>query len=95
MLGFFHSGQKFFQLLKSDPDLFLRIFIGIEDQSAEPFLNTIGGWYVYVWDAGLNDNRIIIRINALISFLSNGNIYVHSVFFSFLSTLGMIFLLKS
>ena len=95
MVGFFHSGQKFFQLLKSDPGLFVRVFIGFEDQSAESFLNTIGGWYVYVWDAGLNDNRIIIRINALISFLSNGNIYVHSVFFSFLSTLGMILLLKS
>jgi len=38
---------------------------------------------------------MMIRLNALISFLSNGNIYVHAVFFAFLSTLGMLLLLKS
>ncbi|HRH65569.1 MAG TPA: hypothetical protein PLU53_04685 [Bacteroidia bacterium] len=95
MTGYFTSGQQLFHLSFREPTRFLQVMTGLDDASSEPFLNTLGGWYVYAWDLPLNDNRIMIRLNALISFFSVGNPYVHAVCFCFLSTVGMILLLKS
>lgn len=44
------------------------------------------------WAAGdltlMNDSRNVLRVNSLIGFISNGNIYVHILFFAFCSYLG-------
>lgn len=45
------------------------------------------------WSAGdldlMNDSRNVLRINSLIVFLSGGNVYVHVLFFSFFSFVGL------
>jgi hypothetical protein len=45
------------------------------------------------WSAGdldlMNDSRNVLRLNSLIVFLSQGNVYVHVLFFSFFSFLGL------
>ena len=44
------------------------------------------------WSAGdltlMNDSRNVLRVNSLLAFISNGNVYVHVLFFSFFSYLG-------
>lgn len=68
--------------------------VGIENYDAVVFLNGVPGWYTYPWDVGLNDNRIILRLNTLISFFSTGNPFVHALFFCFFTMTGIIQLLK-
>ncbi|MNK01948.1 hypothetical protein D3C87_197630 [compost metagenome] len=45
------------------------------------------------WSAGdldlMNDSRNVLRINSLIVFISKGNVYVHILFFSFFSFVGL------
>nr|WP_294860290.1 hypothetical protein [uncultured Fluviicola sp.] len=45
------------------------------------------------WSAGdldlMNDSRNVLRINSLIVFLSRGNVYIHILFFSFLSLIAL------
>lgn len=94
MVGYFESSQKLFHLSLTDPIQFLKIMIGIENYDAVVFLNGVPGWYTYPWDMGLNDNRIILRLNTFISFLSTGNPFVHALFFCFFSMTGIIQVLK-
>lgn len=45
------------------------------------------------WSAGdldlMNDSRNVLRLNSLIVFISQGNVYIHVLFFSFFSFLGL------
>lgn len=45
------------------------------------------------WSAGdldlMNDSRNVLRVNSLIVFVSRGNVYIHILFFSFFSFLGV------
>ncbi len=45
------------------------------------------------WSAGdldlMNDSRNVLRVNSLIVFLSRGNVYIHILFFSFFSFIGL------
>ncbi len=94
MVGYFESSQKLFHLSTTQPLQFFKIMVGIENYDAVVFLNGVPGWYTYPWDMGLNDNRIILRMNTLISFLSTGNPFVHALFFCFFAMTGIIQVLK-
>lgn len=63
-----------------------------EDQFYSVIKNTLH------WDRNVNepfnDNRIMIRLNLLISFISGGLFHIHTLIFSFLSFLGSIALFK-
>jgi hypothetical protein len=45
------------------------------------------------WSAGdldlMNDSRNVLRVNSLLVFVSRGNVYIHILFFSFFSFLGL------
>ena len=45
------------------------------------------------WSAGdldlMNDSRNVLRINSLLVFISKGNVYIHILFFSFFSFIGL------
>lgn len=95
MVSYYQSGQQIFHLFKNDPVIFFKIMTGYLDSSTQNFINTLHAWDVYPWDRSLNENRLIIRLNAIISFFSVGIPYVHALVFSFLSTIGSILLIKS
>lgn len=75
-------------------------------QSPRDFLHFIAGWqedpqlikhYLSAtshWNAGNqflpNDSRNVIRVNALLYFISNGSVYIHFLFFSFVSFLASV-----
>ncbi|MDD2984168.1 MAG: hypothetical protein PHQ74_12350 [Crocinitomicaceae bacterium] len=46
----------------------------------------------FLWDEGhglYNDSKNVVRINSLIYFISRGNVFIHIVFMSLISTLGI------
>lgn len=48
-------------------------------------------------DAGLGEanNRLVIRLHVLLRFISHGNIYIHTLFFCFLSFIGCVALYQA
>ena len=74
---------------------FIKIMVGVEDQFLkDQYLNKMHYWF-RPYDHGLrNDNRIVIRINAVLHILSFGNYFLHALIFIFLSFLGLFFLAK-
>jgi hypothetical protein len=96
--NFVHDGQLLNQLAQSDFGAFLEVFLGINDESHlenVPYLNQ-----TQIWTYGdngdlLNDNRLMIRLQAVIHFFSFGNVFVHGLVMAFLSFLGIVFTFKS
>lgn len=67
---------------------YLKFLAGMETpQMIEHYLSTTTHW-----SSGdltlINDSKNVIRVNSLLYFLSNGNVYLHVVVFGFLSLLG-------
>lgn len=67
---------------------YLRFLAGMETQSMiDHYLSATTHW-----SSGdltlINDSKNVIRVNSLLYFLSNGNVYVHVIVFGFLSLLG-------
>jgi hypothetical protein len=76
---FFTSEKEYFKLLLS---------IGNEKEQIRQYLSE-----THLWDSGrlsiLNDFRNVIRLNSLIYFISNGSAFIHIIFMSFLSFIGI------
>ncbi len=92
---YFNDGRVIFSALPNSVPDYLRMVTGID--AATPHLDRyysqMGHW-VRPWESVLyNDNRLVIRFNALVSLFSMGYIQVHSVFINFLSFSGLIALL--
>jgi hypothetical protein len=92
---FFVDSKVLYDSFFDQPFQFLRLFFGIGDSSELQALrskmliwnNTYGAFLV-------NDSRTLIRLNALFRFLSFGHFYVHAVFMSFLSFMGLVYIYK-
>jgi hypothetical protein len=93
---YFNDGRIMFTAIYSNPLDYLRLLTGID--SSAPHLHVyydqMSFWYRPWESAGYNDNRLVIRFNALISVFSFGYIHVHNVFINFLSFSGLIALYK-
>ena len=86
--AFMHESALLNQVAHVSFTDYLRFLAGMETQSMiEHYLSTTTHW-----NSGdltlINDSKNVIRVNSLIYFLSNGNVYLHVVVFSFLSLLG-------
>jgi hypothetical protein len=56
--------------------------------------------HMYYWSEGMqtslyNDNRIFIKLNAILMFFSHGNIYLHLLIINFISTYGLVLLFRA
>lgn len=95
---FYDDGLILKQIFFDNPADFLRIMTGIGDGSADfraryfdqmnTWIKPYGGYY-------FNDNRTMVRLNALLAFVSFNNYQVHSVIVTFLSFLGLLLLYRS
>jgi hypothetical protein len=93
-LKFFDDSKVIFDLLKTHPGQFLKIFTGLGSSSPEltPTYMQLNSW---MYEEFLNSNRMMIRIDILFRFLIPGNFYfVHVVFINFLSFTGLIYLYR-
>lgn len=81
--SFFANPKHFFQMMTG---------IGTDADYLQPYYQTMNYWYnrfnVY------NDNRTMIKLNALLRFVSLGHYYVHTVFMCFISLVGLTGILK-
>ena len=92
---YYDDGEILGNAATKHPIDFIKIMLGAEDQYLkDQYLNKMHYWF-RPYDHGLrNDNRIVIRINAVLHILSFGNYFLHALIFIFLSFLGLFFLGK-
>jgi hypothetical protein len=92
---YYDDGEILGNAATKHPIDFIKIMLGVEDQYLkDQYLNKMDYWF-RPYDHGLrNDNRIVIRINAVLHILSFGNYFLHALIFIFLSFLGLFFMAK-
>lgn len=97
-LGIFHrDGIKIFNVLHQNPIDYIRLVTGIGSDASNlsSYTSTTELWNKPFNYNLYNDNRTIIRINAVLCLFSFSNFYVHSMFFTFFSFLGLTALYKA
>jgi hypothetical protein len=94
---YFDDGNIIYSALHQNPVDYLRMLTGIGSEAPHltQYYDTCHFWIKDFNYGLLNDNRIVIRFNALIRLISMGNIHIHTLFMSFLSFTGLWFLLKT
>lgn len=90
---FFLNSATITESFHQSPADFIYMVTGIGDD--REFIEKYGE--ISAWDNNdvvYNDNRTIIRINAIIGLVSMGNYNVHVVFFAFMSMIGLVAIFK-
>lgn len=98
---YFYDGHELSKVVKKKPSVFLKLLVGIQSPEEEAtYLEGLTNWKTHTKEYMkamnykesnlLNSQRFMIRINALISLFSRGEIVVHSLIFCFLSFIGLI-----
>lgn len=67
----------------------------LSPSSSEFLLNNTNIWTTGNNGDFINDNRLIIKLNSIFYFFSNGSPYIHALFFSMLSYLGILLIHQS
>jgi hypothetical protein len=91
---FFDDSAVIFNALKTNPNHFFRMITGFGAglEELKPYYNQMNNWYdIY---SPFNDNRTMIRFNAVVRFFSMGFYNVHVVFICFLSLTGIVAIIK-
>lgn len=94
---FYRGGTILYEAKDESFDDYLRLVTGIQaDQpQLQKYYDRTDHW-TREFDYGLfNDNRTIMRFNAIVCLVSGGNIFVHVVVMAFLSFLGCFVLFKA
>jgi len=89
---FIYDSYAINQLAYSDFSAYLNLLFGNIDITNAQVIKALS--QTHIWDYGengdwINDNRLILKINSLIHFVSFKNIYVHALIFSLISFLGI------
>ena len=83
---YFEDSYHLHRALFENPKAYLRMMLGVDDgKDLMPYLDSMNNWFPAERTTFYNDNRTVIRINALIRWISFGSYYVHLLIFSFLS----------
>lgn len=97
LFNYFDDGLIIHNILYQNPIHYLKIISGIGAQSPEfyEYYDTCNFW-LKAFNYGLpNDNRIIIRIHAILCLISMGNFHIHNMIFGFLGFIGLWAIYKS
>lgn len=93
---FFDDSVVLFHLFQESPsDFFKLIFGGETSLIQEAYIHKLNFWTNSNPNEWYNDSRLMIKINALMHFVSFGYYGVHLVVFTFLSFVGFTFLYKA
>lgn len=93
MYAFFYDGNVVHSLMSENPIAYFSILTGCCDENSPQMIeyyNRMTHWLKPFDDKVYNDNKIIIRLHAVIRFFSGGNIYIHLIIFNFLSFVGLV-----
>jgi len=103
---YFDDAKIICTAIKEQPKIYVELVFGLNENSADhiKYTSQMRNWssldenwlkYTKTKDTNFfNSNRIVTRINALLIPISNGNIFIHVLFFSFLSFIGLFYLFK-
>lgn len=94
---YFDDGLTLQSIFFYSPKLFFQLLFELNVESAE-MLNVIkklNHWDPKVRSLVYNDSRFIIKLNALFSFISLKNIFIHSLFGSFIGFCGITAIAKA
>lgn len=104
---YFDDGRIVYNVLKENPLDYLKLVTGIGADAPElqHYLEGTKNWHMQSQEwldfikvrnfNYFNSNRLVTRFNAVAMLLSQGNIYVHTVFMCFLSLIGSIGLYRA
>jgi hypothetical protein len=94
---YFDASEILFNTLKTNPIYFFKMLFGIDCDGKEfyTYYDQMNHWNRAGDSSIYNDNRLIIRVNAVMRFFSFGYFHVHTVFFSFLSLTGLTAVYKT
>ncbi len=93
---FYKGGQSIYAATDDNFTDYLRLITGIQGDKPQlqKYYDNSDHW-TRRFDYGLfNDNRTIIRFNAIVCLFSFGNMYIHIVIMGFLSFLGSFYLFR-
>lgn len=92
---YFDDGYLMFNILKEDPAAYFKMVTGIGSQDElAVYYNQMTNWYKEYNYNLYNDNRIVIRFNALAMLFSFGIYHIHTLAVCFLSLTGLIGIYK-
>jgi len=103
---YFDDARIICSSFQENPKIYVELVLGLNSDSPEhiKYTSKMRNWspldaqwlnYTQTKDTNFfNSNRIITRINAILIPFSNGNIFIHALFFSFLSFIGLFYLYK-
>lgn len=93
---FYDDSEALYQLIFTDTRGFFANFFGFASDfnSGGKYAHLMNNWMLPYENPMYNDNRIVIRIHAIIRLFSFGSFNVHTVFFSFFSFTGLFLLAR-
>ncbi|MFN2395555.1 MAG: hypothetical protein ABR597_07685 [Bacteroidales bacterium] len=89
---YFKDGMVMYGAAKENPLDYLRMLTGIQSSADHlfPYYEKMDSWF-RSWESPVyNDNRLVIRFNALAGIFSFGYLHVHNIFINFLSLSGLV-----
>ena len=93
---YFDDSYHLHRAVWENPKAYLRMLLGVDDgKDLMPYLDSMNNWFPAERTTFYNDNRTVIRLNALIRWISFGSYYVHLLIFSFISFYGLTFIYKA
>jgi hypothetical protein len=88
---YFDDSRFLYEALWIKPVDFFKMLFGIDCESEyfkTMYFEKMNNWYRSYENGLLNDNRLVIRINAVFRLVSFGNYHVHSLLLNFLAFIG-------
>ena len=88
---YFDDSKYLYNALWEHPLDYFKMLFGINcenDYFLKHYYSDMYNWYRSYDNGLLNDNRLVIRLNAFVRLFSFGNYHVHSLFFNFLTFIG-------
>lgn len=98
MYRYFDDSMILFSSIKENPIIYMKILTGLHsnvDSACMKYYFQMNNWYKSYDYMLYNDNRTVIRLNALIRLFSFGSIHIHGLIFAILGFLGCLFLFKT
>jgi hypothetical protein len=88
---YFDDSKYLYNALWEHPLDYFKMLFGINCENEyflKHYYSDMYNWYRSYDNGLLNDNRLVIRLNAFVRLFSFGNYHVHSLFFNFLTFIG-------
>jgi hypothetical protein len=94
---YFDDAMIIVDMLRSEPQHFFQFLFGVNMDAPEitAYFDEMHCWTSSYSYGIAHDNPTIIRLNVLVGLISFGMYHVHTVFFSFMSFIGLVALFKS